>query len=163
MGHFIIVRNQTLWSFIFMFVIEEKLCGPASYYEKHPKLAVFASWCRGLWKWEDCNFQKKMFFGHVWQSSELDCYRYHPPHRTALPHRHAICRGVSEHAQSGLHRVHQHFPVCVGKRDRVSSWRKKMHALQDHFQKCFTTFKNFIKFRWNKTWSCKCDTCIKEN
>lgn len=125
---------------------------------------MFASWCRGLWKWEDCNFQKKMFFGHVWQSTELDSYRYHPPHRTALPHRHAICRGVSEHAQSGLHRVHQHFPVCVGKRDRVSSWRKKMHALQDHFQKCFTskTFKNFIKFRWNKTWSCKRDTCIKE-
>lgn len=124
-----------------MFVIEEKLCGPASYYEKHPKLAVFASWCRGLWKWEDCNFQKKMFFGHVWQSTELDSYRYHPPHRTALPHCHAICRGVSEHAQSGLHRVHQHFPVCVGKRDRVSSWRNKMHALQDHFQKCFTGVK----------------------
>lgn len=152
-----------------MFVIEEKLCGPASYYEKHPKLAVFASWCRGLWKWEDCNFQKKMFFGYVWQSTELDSYRYHPPHRTALPHRHAICRGVSEHAQSGLHRVHQHIPVCVGKRDRVSSWSKKKDACTARsFSKMFywcksKTFKNFIKFRWNKTWSCKCDTCIKEN
>lgn len=75
----------------------------------------------------ECSVVMKL--GHVWQVTELDSCRYYPPHRTALPYRHAVCRGVSEHAQSGLHRVHQHLPVCVGKRDRVSSRRKKMHAM----------------------------------